>query len=177
MKSNEFVPKILVYHLRQDDPRKCTSSKMVRMGMASLIGSRNIRPLSLVLNPSSEEIILPSDGNNLRHGLVVIDCSWKKSSSVFEKRFRGDNKRLPILLAGNPVNYGHPFRLSSVEAVSGSLFVMRFEEQAKRLLSKFKWGTTFLSLNEEPLRDYSLARSEAEMLNLERQYFTHIHPG
>jgi len=178
MQPNEFMPNILVYHLHQDDPRKCTSSKMLRMRMASLISPRAIRPRSLVLNPSSEDILLASDRiNTIQFGLVVIDCSWKQSSPVFLRRFRGINKRLPILLAGNPVNYGHPFKLSSVEAVAGSLFLMHFEEQAKRILSKFKWGMTFLTLNELPLKDYSLATSEAEILSVEHQYFPQIYPS
>ena len=178
MQPNESMPNILVYHLHQDDPRKCTSSKMLRMRMASLISPRAIRPRSLVLNPSSEDILLASDRiNTIQSGLVVIDCSWKQSSPVFMRRFRGINKRLPILLAGNPVNYGHPFKLSSVEAVAGSLFLMHFEEQAKRILSKFKWGMTFLTLNELPLKDYSLASSEAEILSVEHQYFPQIYPS
>ncbi|MCZ6647841.1 MAG: DUF367 domain-containing protein, partial [Thaumarchaeota archaeon] len=61
--------------------------------------------------------------------------------------------------------------------VAGSLFLMHFEEQAKRILSKFKWGMTFLTLNELPLKDYSLASSEAEILSVEHEYFPQIYPS
>jgi ribosome biogenesis protein Tsr3 len=48
---------------------------------------------------------------------------------------------------------------------------MGFRESAARLLGLFKWGESFLTLNDQPLRSYSLARDVKAMLEAEAQYF------
>jgi pre-rRNA-processing protein TSR3 len=75
------------------------------------------------------------------------------------------------LLASNPVNYAKPHKLSSIEALAASLYIMGFSERASQLLSLFKWGQTLLSLNAEPLEAYSLARSDEEMRKAEAEFF------
>jgi pre-rRNA-processing protein TSR3 len=45
------------------------------------------------------------------------------------------------------------------------------EEQASRILSLFKWGPTFLTLNKEPLQDYANAKSEKEIEEAQESYF------
>ena len=162
---------LFVYHMRQDDPKRCTASKLIRMGLLRNVGPRHISKRAIVLNPASKDILSSSDTAYARLGLVVIDCSWKRSGSTFTRRFRGINRRLPILLAANPVNYGHPFTLSSVEALSGALILVGCDEQAEFILSKFKWGPTFLDLNREPLEDYRNAESNESIMNLEQDYF------
>jgi len=78
---------------------------------------------------------------------------------------------LPILLAANPTHYAQPGILSSVEALAGALMILGMEEQAVRILSLFKWGPTFLTLNQEPLRDYATARNVREIEEAQRSYF------
>lgn len=169
----ERLPRILVYVMKQDDPRKCTSAKLVRLGLARPIRSRHVIPRrALVLNPLAHEVLLPSDREHIEQGgLVAIDCSWNRSEETFPSRFPGLNRRLPLLLPGNPVSYGRVGRLSSVEALAASLIIAGLNEHGRKLLQIFKWGATFLTLNHDPLTDYSQAKDHNEIRDLERAYF------
>ena len=107
----------------------------------------------------------------LKFGLVVIDCSWKKGLSVFTRTFPGKNKRLPILQAGNPINYSKIFTLSSAEAIAASLFILGHRKESEFILSKFKWGNTFFQLNTQILDAYSRARDSDEIAKIEKEYY------
>ncbi len=90
---------------------------------------------------------------------------------VFHRKLGGKHRRLPSLLAGNPTNYSKLGMLSSVEAVAATLYILGEKEDAKRFLSIYKWGPTFLTLNVDPLEEYSQASSEDEVRDLEREFF------
>jgi pre-rRNA-processing protein TSR3 len=123
------------------------------------------------LNPTSSKTLSLEDRElTLRSGLVALDCSWNLSQGVFERNIPGNNRRLPILLAGNPTNYGIPGRLSTAEALAAALILTGFPQRAKVILSLFKWGETFLSLNHDPLEKYAAARS-SELSFLEEEFF------
>lgn len=157
--------------MHQDDPTKCTASKLLRAGMLRQLWRQSMIPYNaLVLNPSAE-VLTKNDKQYLRSGIVVIDCSWKRANEVFGKRFRGKNRRLPMLLAANPTNYGLLYTLSSVEALSAALVMLGFLSEAEKLLSKFKWGQTFLDLNVNALEDYSKAENAEAIAALEMEYF------
>jgi pre-rRNA-processing protein TSR3 len=80
-------------------------------------------------------------------------------------------RRLPTLLAANPTNYAKKHKLSSVEALAAASFIMGYKDVAEKLLSLFKWGDTFLTLNKELLDAYSSAVSEEELSEIESQFF------
>ena len=147
---------------------------MVRLGYAIPVNRFNRAPRkAIVLNPYAK-IVLSSQDRFLaeRYGVLVVDVSWNKlvsGESVFPK-IRGEHRRLPFLLAGNPVNYGKPFMLSSLEAVAAALYILGFKEYALKLLSLFKWGRTFYKLNEELLEQYSKARSREEVDEISKYY-------
>jgi len=61
------------------------------------------------------------------------------------------------------VNYSKLNKLTTVEALSGSLFILGFKEQSLELLNKFKWGHTFYELNQNLLIEYSKAETEEEI--------------
>jgi pre-rRNA-processing protein TSR3 len=166
-------PRVYVLLLRQDDPRKCTSQKLAKIGLATpIFRHRQIPRRALVLNPVSPRTLLPSDRDlAIKHGLVAVDCSWEKSQEVFAKELPGAGRKLPTLLAANPVNYAKPHKLSSVEALAAALYILGFKEKAAALLALFKWGQTFLTLNSEPLESYSSAKNEQGMVNEESQFF------
>lgn len=157
----------------QDDPRKCTSMKLLRLGLAHRVFRASHIPWrSVVLNPASGNVLTASDRVIiLAYGVTVIDCSWELAQQVFDRKFAGRNRRLPTLMAGNPTNYGALGKLSSAEAVAAVLYVCAFREQAGELLSKFKWGPTFLALNENALLEYASASSPEEVYKIESDYF------
>ena len=76
-----------------------------------------------------------------------------------------------MLLAANPTNYGLLYTLSSVEALSATLVILGLRPEAEKLLSKFKWGQTFLDLNVNALEDYSKAENAEAVAVLEMEYF------
>lgn len=75
---------------------------------------------------------------------------------------------MPYMVAANPINYGKPYELSTVEALSAALYVLGFRERSVELLNKFKWGPHFLELNEELLDLYSEAETSEEAVEAER---------
>jgi len=167
------VPRVFVLQLRQDDPKKCTAAKMVKFRLAQpLFRIRQIPRRALVLNPFASEVLLNGHRDDANHfGLVAIDCSWEKVEGAFASRLPGRSVRLPTFLAANPVNYAKQHKLSSLEALAASLYIMGFQEKAKQLLSLFKWAPNFLSLNQNPLDAYATAKSEQEITDLEAQFF------
>ncbi len=145
-----FPLKLHVLHLDQDDPKKCTAKKLKKFGLVQMHSILRTVPVqSIKLDPYAEQIIGIADRDTiLRHGLTVIDCSWNEASSVFKSMRLKNNRRLSVdFLAGNPINYAMPGKLSSVEALAAALIITGFFEEAEVLLSKFTWGHTFLELN------------------------------
>ena len=165
--------RLLTYLMGQDDPKKCTSTKLCRLGLVQSVPKVwRIPRKAVVLNPSADDILNSLDRDKVMNsGLVVIDCSWKKAGEVFRRKFPGLNKRLPKVLAGNPVNYGKIGMLSSVEALAAALSILGFSDQAEEVLSKFKWGPTFLTLNKEPLSSYRESHNKFEIEEAEKEYF------
>ncbi|MHC1626507.1 MAG: DUF367 family protein [Methanoculleaceae archaeon] len=160
---------IPLYAYRDDtcDPRRCTVRKLARSGLVREL--RNIRAIphrTIVLDPRAERALSPADRG--APSLTVLDCSWK----VFE-RLRVPHRRrraLPFLVAANPVNFGRPFRLTSVEAFAAALFILGEREQAEEILGRFGWGMRFLEVNAEPLELYAAARSSREVVEIQSDY-------
>lgn len=171
--SASLSPRTYVLLLRQDDPRKCTAAKLARFGLAvRLYKVGQIPRKSIILNPFATQLLLPRDRvEAIGHGLVVVDCSWERVDRAFAIHFPGLGRRLPTLLASNPVNYATPHKLSSVEALAAALHMMGFKEKAIKALSLFKWGPNFLTLNAEPLEAYSSTNNEDQMVSAEAQFF------
>ena len=84
---------------------------------------------------------------------------------------RGQNRRLPLLLAANPINYGKISKLSSAEALYSALFITDFISQASQILSIFKWGKSFISLNASPLEEYRLVKNYENISKIEKEFF------
>lgn len=100
-----------------------------------------------------------------------MDCSWAHAEEIFS-RVRLRDRALPFLVAANPVNYGKPFKLSTVEALAAGLVILGELEQAQEILSKFKWGHVFLELNREPLQEYAAAKNSAEVVEIQMSYMS-----
>lgn len=164
--------KLFVLHLKQDDPKKCTASKLGRFGLVKLLyNSRKIPFGAVILDPFSEKAFSPADRERVKtKGLVAIDCSWVHAEEVFKIRYRRPSRCLPYFIAVNPVNYGVPTKLSTVEAIAGALYITGFREEAENLLSIFKWGQHFINLNLELLETYSKASNSREIVELQKKF-------
>ena len=151
----------------QDDPKKCTAAKMVKFRLAQNI--TKISKKGLVLDPFSKQTLLPKD-KFLINSIIGIDCSWNLVDQTFSKKFSGIKRKLPPLLAGNPVNYSKLNKLTTVEALAGSLFIMGFKEQGLELLDKFKWGHTFYELNQNLLDEYLKLENEDQIESILKDF-------
>ncbi len=138
------------YHADQCDPKKCSGKKLARFRLATL----------------------HEHPGTLPRELVALDCSWEEVERVFPalQRRRLTHRALPYLVAANAVNFGKPFKLSTVEAFAAALYILGEKEQAAFILNKFKWGHTFLELNAELLERYSGAKDSAEVVRIQGEY-------
>ncbi len=160
-----------LYHANQCDPKKCSGKKLARFRLAVLHDSPGKLPReAILLDPFSEQALSPAD--DPKRGVVVLDCSWEEVERVFPilERLKFRHRALPFLLAANPVNYGKPFKLSTVEAFAAALYILGEKENASLILNKFKWGKTFIELNLEPLERYSKAKDSTEVVRIQGEY-------
>ncbi len=171
--SREFPIRIMVYGFSEDDPSKCTAEKMIRKGYAVKINSvKRIPRRAIVLDPFSKIFLSPEDRLFVeRYGLVVVDVSWNKllSGESFPRINRGVHRKLPILYAANPINYGKPGILSSLEAVIAALYITGFIQEALSLTGLYKWAKVFVELNKELLEAYSKASNRNEIEQIHRE--------
>jgi pre-rRNA-processing protein TSR3 len=177
-----------------DDPEKCSARKLARFDLATLHRTTRAVPPGVVLDPFADRALSPADrtgtttpasgedpdrdgdpggegyGAAGRPGrLVALDCSWETARrEAFD--LDGPHRSLPFLVAANPVNYGTPFQLTTVEAFAGALCILGERPVAERLLSKFTWGHTFLELNEEPLGRYADCADSGEVVAVQDDY-------
>ena len=121
------------------------------------------------MGPEDHSILIEDGGS-----LVGLDCFWAQiedSVSQVMQRTKLIGRMLPLLLAANPINWGRPSKLTTAEALAASLFLIGREEQARRILSAFRWGEQFFILNKEPLEAYRDAKSSAELVELQFEFF------
>ena len=159
--------KINLLMFYQDDPKKCTAAKLIKFGLARKITKSQSK--TVLLHPYAEKTLLNKE-KSLFTSITGIDCSWALAEEVFQKDFLGVSRKLPPLLAGNPVNYSKINKLTTVEAIAGAAFILGNEELSQKLLEKFNWGHTFLELNENLLHDYQKVTSEDQVTKIIREY-------
>ena len=153
-----------------DDPDKCTARKLARFDLATLHRSAHETPPGVVLNPHAEQALSPADRRDVTpERLVALDCSWETAEAE-QFSLDGPHRALPFLVAANPVNYGTPFQLTTVEALAGALCVLGERSHAEELLAKFRWGHTFLELNDEPLRRYADCEDSGAVVAVQEEY-------
>ena len=140
---------------------------MVKFGFAKSV--KKISSKSLVLDPFAQNFLIPND-KKLVNVIVGVDCSWNLAEQEFSKKFNGIKRKLPPLLAGNPVNYAKINKLTTVEALSATLYIFGLKQDALDLLDKFKWGHTFYELNQNLLEDYSNLDSESQIYDILKDY-------
>lgn len=170
---------LVVIHLAQDDPKKNTAKKLARFGLAELVERVAAAPRGgVLLDPFAPKAISMEDQRAAaERGVVALDCSWKLAEGVFpEARKRLVPRALPFLVAGNPINYGKAFMLSTAEALAAACAILRERAQAEMVMSKFNWGHSFLELNAEPFEEYAKAESSAGVVAAQR-LFVDVEPA
>ena len=61
--------------------------------------------------------------------------------------------------------------MTTAEALATVLYLVGEREQAEQVLGAFRWGQRFFELNKEPLDAYALARTSAELVELQFEFF------
>jgi len=156
---------LVAYRDNSCDPRKCTVKKLERAGLIRVVKTLSRIPRNtLLLDPTAEQALSPAD--RAVKSITVLDCSWEvlNTGAVSSWRIR---RALPFLVAANPVNFGRPCMLSSVEALAAALWILREEQQARGILAKVSWGIRFLEVNAEPLSLYATAKDSTEVVKFQ----------
>lgn len=161
---------LFVRDYRECDPSKCTARKLLDSGSAEkLLKDRELGKEGVYLNPLSEKAISPEDKEDAElGGIRAIDCSWTEAEDKIPQYENG--RSLPYLVAVNPVNYGKPFQLTTVEALAGALFIFGESDQAEEILSRFSWGEHFFEMNEAPLSEYKEAEDSSEIVEIQQEF-------
>ena len=150
------------------DPRKCTVKRLEKSGLVRVLSKISRIPRNtILLDPAAEQALSPAD--KPARSITALDCSWEvldtRGISTFRKR-----RALPFLVAANPVNFGRPWRLTSVEAFAAALIILGEPDQAAVVLATQGWGNRFMELNEEPLSLYARASDSTEVIGIQEHY-------
>jgi len=162
---------VSMWDLNQCDPKKCTGRKLARHGLVNIL-----RPSQkfggLVLDPLATQVLSPADSEIMKQGgIAVIDCSWAKipeKGTILNHRPH-HGRLLPFFVAANTINFGKPFKLSCVEALAASMVICGYKDLAVSYLSKFKWGPTFLTMNEDFIEAYSNCSSSDQVVTAQNE--------
>lgn len=162
---------VAMWDLEHCDPKKCSGRKLVRHGLVKIL-RLGTRFSGLVLTPVGQRCVSPTDRDIVQdYGCAVVDCSWARLDETPFSRMRTPNPRLlPFLVAANPINYGKPCQLSCVEAIAATLIITGYPEEANFYLGKFSWGHSFLELNGELLKSYSLCKNAEEIIAAQEKF-------
>ncbi|MEM0365076.1 MAG: DUF367 family protein [Candidatus Nitrosocaldus sp.] len=171
---NMHEPSLLVYMLGDDDPSKCSARRLLRFNMLKRVSRVPYR--TILLDPYSSTPLINGDAVECP-SITLVDCSWVNAYRVFSRLRASKRRRLPLLLAANPINYAKVAKLSSVEALAAACYILGYKHLAYELLSKFKWGSTFITLNNELLEEYSNAGGVDDVVMIEYEYFKYVDQG
>lgn len=156
---------LYAYRDNSCDPRKCTVKKLERAEFLKIFTKISQIPRNtLLLDPTAEQALSPAD-NHVK-SVTALDCSWVVLDTGSVRAWR-IHRALPFLVAANPVNFGKPCMLSSVEALAAALYILGEREQAAEILGSVSWGIRFLEVNKEPLELYAQAKDSTEVVKIQ----------
>ena len=159
---------LYAYRDNSCDPKKCTVKRLERSGLVKVLSKiSHIPRTTLLLDPTAEQALSPAD--RPARSITALDCSWDVLDTGAVSSWR-KRRALPFLVAANPVNFGRPWRLTSVEAFAAALVILGEAAQAALILESQGWGPRFLELNEEPLSLYAVARDSTEVVSIQGLY-------
>ncbi|MCK5410323.1 MAG: DUF367 family protein, partial [Candidatus Heimdallarchaeota archaeon] len=162
---NNKLIQISICNFHTCNPKICTAQKIIKSRKAIEVQIKQIQSQSIVLTPFSFTALSIEDRElALRNGLVGVDCSWNNIEGGEEALSRGTGRALPFLVAANPVNYGKPSKLSTLEAIVAALYILGDKIQAKEILALVKWGDEFFKINKDYLKRYTEAKNSKEVV-------------
>ncbi len=161
---------LFILDYRECDPKKCTARRLLDEKIAArLLHETDLGKAGIYLTPLSDKAFSPEDRPNCEDGGIrAVDCTWTEAEEKLP--VYGNARALPYLVAANPVNYGKPMQLTTVEALSAALYILAEEDQAEEILSKFNWGEQFLKLNKKPLNEYQKAENSKEIVEIQSEF-------
>ena len=167
------MPAFKLYALleHEDDPKKCTAAKLVRLREISEVrGLERVPRRVIVLDPESERALSREDADSAeRFGVLVLDCSWNKLAKFPRLRAGMQHRALPFMIAANPTNFGKAQKLSSAEALAAATYILGDKARAEQLMNRFKWGPTFIDINRERLDEYAAAATSGEVVSAQNR--------
>ena len=86
---------------------------------------------TLLLDPTAEQALSPAD--KYVKSITALDCSWEVLDTGAVELVE-DPAGSPFLMAANPVNFGKPCKLTSIEAIAASLYILGEQERAAQIL-------------------------------------------
>jgi pre-rRNA-processing protein TSR3 len=159
---------LYAYRDNSCDPRKCTVKKLEKSGFLKIFNKISHIPRNtLLLDPTAEQALSPAD--KFAKSITVLDCSWVVLDTGKVRSWRV-RRALPFLVAANPVNFGKPCMLSSVEALAAALYIIGQKDRATEILLKVSWGIRFLEVNKEPLDLYTCAKDSSEVIKIQELF-------
>lgn len=167
--------KAAAWDLNHCDAKRCSGKKLMRLGlMRELhVGQKH---QGVVVSPKAKSIISPADREICeQYGASVVEASWNRIDEVPFGKIGGPHQRLlPYLIAANPTNYGKPWRLNCVEALAACFFICGHPEWAEGILAPFSYGSSFLEINDAPLKRYAACKDEEEVKKAEEAWLAKI---
>lgn len=119
--------------------------------------------------PQGTQVVSPADREIVEeNGIAVVECSWVRLEEIPWRKIKSPHERVrecgdlsfyapngipillyavPYLIAGNPVNYGKPWRLNCAEALAATFDIIGFPQYAHAVMAHFTWGDSFWNLN------------------------------
>jgi pre-rRNA-processing protein TSR3 len=172
---------VYIYRMREDSPRASTGSKLLRLGLARKYNIMARRRKTVLLDPTSQTLLSKEDLGDKGLALLAVDRSWNRlleegdmPASIKRGALR---RRLPLLIASNPINFGKGYKLSTAEAIASSFYLLGCPSRAEAILGVFKWGPQFKILNEKFLVEYSKHRTRKELEYTENMVKKYIMSG
>jgi len=163
--------RIFMWEFGQNDARRDSGSKLCRLGYARKLKvgySFN----GIVLSSEASKVVSKDDLAIIRtDGIAGINCSWNRLTEIpFSSLGKASNQRkLPLLLAANTVNYGKPYKMNTAEALAASLYIAGLKVEAAALMYPFSYGQEFLRINTGFLDLYADCESEAAVASVSLQ--------
>jgi pre-rRNA-processing protein TSR3 len=167
--------RVFAFNAEHCNPKRCSARRLARFGMIEQVDRLGRLPKkAILLDPFAKKALSAEDTEQATNrGICILDCSWEHAEGTFKKAKRIGrltSRSLPWLLAANPINYGKPWRMSSLEAAAAALTILGDTAHGHRVAEVTNWGVTFMQLNAEPLAEYAAAETSAEVVRIQQAY-------